>query len=310
MTTVDSILAVHPGALGDVVLFGRLLQRLEAPVTLIAGGQKATLLRELGIVEVALDFDTLPMQELFARTPLQHGRLAGLLGEHRRLISCLGEGDALAGRRLADMCRCESASFLPVRSPEGAEVHLLDIWADLLGLPAFDLEAPAPAAAERLAAAGRTALARAGHHAGRFVALAPGSGSEVKNWPLECYRRLAGHLRDEHAMARVWVLGPVELDRWGETTAERLKADGAVLVCPTPAELAGVLSLASAVVGNDSGTSHLAAMVGTATVALFGPTSARQFRPVGPRVRVIDRASLDRITAAMVLEAMKTENIL
>ena len=40
-------------------------------------------------------------------------------------------------------------------------------------------------------------------------------------------------------------------------------------------------------VGNDSGTTHLAAMLGAPTVALFGPTDPAVWAPTGPRVRVL-----------------------
>ncbi len=217
-------LAVHSGALGDVVLFGRLLERMDGPITLVAGGQKAALLRSLGVVDAAIDFDSLPMQELFAETPVQHGRLPGLLGKHRRLISCLGNASTRPGQRLADLCRCETANFLPIRPPTGAATHLLNVWADLTGLPAFDPVAPAWAVPDDVVRQGRAALERAGLQGGGYVALAPGSGSAGKNWPINRYRRLARCLPEAHGLACVWVLGPVELDRWGEASADRLRA--------------------------------------------------------------------------------------
>jgi ADP-heptose:LPS heptosyltransferase len=50
--------------------------------------------------------------------------------------------------------------------------------------------------------------------------------------------------------------------------------------------LAALLSLSRGFVGNDSGVSHLAAAVGTRTIALFGPTDAANWAPRGPFVRV------------------------
>jgi heptosyltransferase-2 len=44
--------------------------------------------------------------------------------------------------------------------------------------------------------------------------------------------------------------------------------------------LAGVLTLATACVSNDSGAMHLAAAVGTAVVAVFGPTNERRTAPL------------------------------
>jgi len=45
----------------------------------------------------------------------------------------------------------------------------------------------------------------------------------------------------------------------------------------------------SVYLGNDSGISHLAAAVGMATVALFGPSDPRQWAPRGRQVTVISR---------------------
>jgi ADP-heptose:LPS heptosyltransferase len=74
---------------------------------------------------------------------------------------------------------------------------------------------------------------------------------------------------------------------------------------PLP-EIAALLSLARAVVGNDSGPTHLAAAVGCPTVALFGPTDPAVWAPPGAHVRVIARpaggapwADVERVMAAL-----------
>jgi len=69
----------------------------------------------------------------------------------------------------------------------------------------------------------------------------------------------------------------------------------------------GVVALsagAAAYVGNDSGPTHLAAALGTPTVAIFGPTDPVQFAPRGRSVRVIHAARLEDISAPDVLAAL------
>jgi heptosyltransferase-3 len=39
--------------------------------------------------------------------------------------------------------------------------------------------------------------------------------------------------------------------------------------------------------GHDSGITHLAAMLGTPTLAFFRSTSVIQWRPLGPKVRIV-----------------------
>jgi heptosyltransferase-2 len=52
----------------------------------------------------------------------------------------------------------------------------------------------------------------------------------------------------------------------------------------------GLLAESGLAVCNDSGLAHLAAATGTPTVALFGSTSSAWTAPLGPRVRVVQRA--------------------
>ena len=128
------LLAVHSGALGDVILFGRLLEMTPGPRTLIASGQKASLLKTAGVVQETLDFDLLPMHEVFSSTPLDQCRLAGMLGGFDRLVSCLGGGGDEPSQRLSSLCGCAQATFLPVRPPARYDGHLVSLWLEMLGV--------------------------------------------------------------------------------------------------------------------------------------------------------------------------------
>jgi hypothetical protein len=334
---------VHPGALGDVVLFGHLLNALRraccssspsqtsassAPlrsIILLAGGEKARLLTGLGVVDQAMDFESLPMHEVFADTPPAVCRLPGLLGRYDRLMSCFPTGDGRAEARLAEMCGATAATFLPVRPPADCPGHLTDLWADMLGLAAAsgpkhgphsrsgvpplstDLATPTPwvvpDAWRRQAAA---LLAERGIDPARpFVAIHPGAGDQAKCWPLERFVAVASALRAAGTPA-VFVLGPVELERWGPAVAGPLGKQFPVVSGPDLPALTGLLSAATCYLGNDSGASHLAAAVGTPTVALFGPTDPRHFRPLGRCVRVVAEATMDDIDVVDVVDAVNT----
>src|SRR5207249_3132187 len=60
-------------------------------------------------------------------------------------------------------------------------------------------------------------------------------------------------------------------------------------------------------VGHDTGITHLAAAVGTPTVALFGPTDAGVWAPLGTHVRVVQSADglMKSISVAEALEAVQ-----
>jgi len=52
-------------------------------------------------------------------------------------------------------------------------------------------------------------------------------------------------------------------------------------------ELLGVLSELSLLLANDSGPMHVAAALGTPTLAVFGPTDPRETAPLGPRAKIV-----------------------
>lgn len=104
------------------------------------------------------------------------------------------------------------------------------------------------------------------------VVLAPGAASPDKVWP--GFARLAALLA-EAGVSHVWASGVDE-------APPRLQ--GTVLAGLDLAGLRGLAGVARAWVGNDTGTTHLAAAVGAPTLALFGPTDPRCWAPPGARV--------------------------
>lgn len=99
------------------------------------------------------------------------------------------------------------------------------------------------------------------------IVMHPFSGSARKNWPLAKFRALAAELGDV-----AWTCGPEE------------ELDGAERFADL-AELGRWLQGARLYIGNDSGITHLAAAVGTPTLALFGPSDPAIWCPAGAHVR-------------------------
>jgi ADP-heptose:LPS heptosyltransferase len=298
-----SILAIHPGAMGDVILFGHLLGALGGPVTLVAGKEKATLLAGLGVAKRAVDFNALPMHEVFASGPAT-GDLSARLGRHERLVSCFASGNLQAEATLAALCGAASATFLPVRPPEGFPGHLLDLWTNLLGMPVLSrYPAPWPVPKELQHIASKVLTENGVDLAKPYVAVHPGAGAAAKCWPLEQFIELADLLR-RRGLAVVWILGPVEQERWPADKVETLKEAGLLLPPPDLAALAGVLAGAAGFVGNDSGPAHLAAAVGTATVVVATSVSTRHFAPLGPRVATVTAQTLEAISPQSVEQSL------
>ncbi len=117
---------------------------------------------------------------------------------------------------------------------------------------------------------------RFGGHApdGKTVLLVPGAGHPDKAWPIDRFEALARVL-EERGLRPVFVLGPAELERGIAPRA------GEILTPQSLIELAEALRTAVFVVGPDCGPLHLAALHGVPGLALFGPTSPRQWGPAG-----------------------------
>ncbi|MFP4355958.1 MAG: glycosyltransferase family 9 protein [Phycisphaerae bacterium] len=296
------VLAMHSGALGDVVLFGRLLERLEGDITLVAGGNKASLLARLGVAAEAMDFDSLPIDELFNDTPLDDCDLGDLLGPCDRVISCFCQPGSPAALRLATLVGASAAAFLPVRCPDDYQSHLVDLWSDMLGLGPTDLTPPAWSVgqADSLLVEQLLAGKGVGPHP---VVIHPGSGGPSKCWPLERFIATALLLR---AAGRdvLFVVGPVEQDLWAHDGRLELLEAWPVARCLPLGTLAGLLARASGFLGNDAGPSHLAAAVGAPTLALFGPTDPARFGPLGPRTAVLWEPALEQIAPQRVCDCL------
>jgi heptosyltransferase-2 len=158
-----------------------------------------------------------------------------------------------------------------------------------LGLPGVDA-AWRPRTPRSLVREGRRALERAGvMEGGQVVGLAPATArAQARRWPADRFGHLARHLT-ERGLLPVVVVGPGEeglAEAVRRTATEDLPVVGPDL---DVAALAGVLSGLDAVVANDSGPMHLAALCGTQVVGLFGPSDPRRTAPLGRGHQVLNR---------------------
>jgi heptosyltransferase III len=135
-----------------------------------------------------------------------------------------------------------------------------------------------------------------------FVAIHPGSGSSLKNWPVQRFAAVADALRS----GRDWLLveGPADT-----ALCESLRelSGSLTIAVDSPRVLGAVLAQAGLYLGNDSGVSHLAAAWEAPTLALFGPTDPALWAPVGPRVKALRSGdhTMEGLTAARVVEAAR-----
>jgi heptosyltransferase-2 len=282
------VLLARTGALGDVLLMRTALWWLRAgghAVTLLAPARTARLLvgAHPALADVLLDADSPTVARLFG------GELPPEWAEH--LETCAA---AVVYSRSAELAAALSTAISDVRrhAPQPAGMHAADwLCQPLAGLA----KAPASAVPDLPG----TPPSPVSGPSRDFVAIHPGSGAPDKNWPAERFAAVARGLEPD--LTCVWVRGPAEAGL-GPAPAGAKELAGEALHA-----VASELAAARLYLGNDSGLSHLAAAVGTPTLALFGPTDPALWAPRGRQVRVLraPAGQLEALTVAAVLAAAR-----
>jgi hypothetical protein len=255
-------LAIHPGALGDVLLAVPALRALRAAagrVVLAAQPRIGALLAALDVVDGHAAFDGLGLDALFGDDAARSPRLPPA----SRLVCWFGARDAGFVRRLTALV--PGATVAPPADAERCVwEHLLDTVGAGPGPWCAPVEIPAPVRALGL----ETMVAAGADGPPPWLVVQPGAGSAAKCWPAEGFARAIVTLA---AGTRTNVLvhqGPADAAA-AAALRRRLGAGVVWLVEPELPALAGVLAHARAYLGNDSGVSHLAAALGVPGLILF-----------------------------------------
>jgi heptosyltransferase-2 len=172
------------------------------------------------------------------------------------------------------------------RRPARGEQHLSEEYLSLLetppgAVPPLPTLRPAPAAEERAA----VLLQELGLGGARLALIGPGAlYGPAKRWPEPRFAELARELA-----TRGWnvlVCGTAAEAPLCEAVARAAGVPTVAGRTDLPTQ-AGLCARAALAVCNDSGLAHLAAALGTATVAIFGSTSSAWTAPLGARVRIV-----------------------
>ena len=302
------VLVLRPGAIGDSLLTIPALAALGAgypmaAVHLVGNAAAAPLIVMANVAERWTAFDEPAVTGLFV--PNGPGA-AGALGPIVAAVAwCADPGGVL--RTNLGRLGAEPVVVAPSRPPSGdrhVADHLIDTL-EPLGVrqdrPRIGVRFQFPPPLARTAA---EHLDQAGLGDRPWIAVHPGSGSPVKNWPATALARLIVRLPATLGLTPVLLAGPADDDTLGTLLAALPSAPALLRNVPLP-ELAAILPRAVAYVGNDSGPTHLAAMLGLPTVALFGPTDPVLWAPRGPRVRVIRSQPLEELPAERVLDEIR-----
>jgi heptosyltransferase III len=289
-----SLLLIHPGALGDVLLALSAIRTIRVAFPthecgLIAGEQVGRLLVACGEVD-----------RLF---PLEQGSLAGLLAGTESvasgLRSWLDQTDVVIGwmkdaeGSLAATLYALGAGRVIIRSPFDSgctNLHQADRYLEIVASTVGEERTAGPLRLpEAILQAATASLAEAGVRKDHMlVAVHPGSGSLHKccepGWFVEL-------------VARLQALGAVPLLLAGPADTKQVQAvRRSCVVSPLVFEeqelisVAGLMAQVALYVGHDSGITHLAACLDVPTIALFGPTDPERWAPRGGHVEIVSGA--------------------
>lgn len=130
-------------------------------------------------------------------------------------------------------------------------------------LPAHDQLSPAPLKTEKT------------------ILLHSGARLPARVWPLENWHRLAIHLREKNF--NVQVACDADQENWWKQNGET------GVVCPRNVNtLFSLIDHSRVLIGNCSGPGHLAAISGTPTFTIYGPSLTEWFAPLHPQAEWVE----------------------
>ena len=295
-------LILRPGAIGDTLLTFPVLRALQAQyihphITFVGNASVLPLVLAFGVAEEALDYEHVQWSELFSTRGIHAPALQDLLQRIDSAICWLHDPEGLVEHNL-HMAGVRHMIIAPGR-PQG-NLHIVEYMAQTIGLskPVETLTRftlPGPGAT----------------YPDKVVAVHPGSGGTNKCWPTRHFATVIEWLWNLPGQDYpVFLLsGPADQERIHEILSRLTPPEPALLKVIVNEPLLAVahqLQQCRCYLGNDSGITHLAAMLGVPTIALFGPSDPATWRPVGPEVIVIRETTLEQLNINVVMDALKT----
>jgi len=237
-------------------------------------------------------FSAAKLKELFSLVRrLRHEKIDLLVdfrGDIRFIILfgiLTGAKIRISNSRCGDSTLLHSSSYYDVSKHEVE--RSLDVL-ECLGCPTGDSRPRIYLREEEIASIRQKVEARTGNvFPPKLAVIAPYSSKDVKSWPAHYFRELissltadgfsviiAGTKDDrEHARAMISGISGQVYSFAGETSIR---------------ELGALVSIASIVVGVDTGVLHIAACFNVPVIAIFGATRSVEFRPYSPFARVLE----------------------
>lgn len=313
--TRGKILVIRGGAIGDFILTLPAIAALrsqfpDAHLEVLGYPHIAQLAQAGGLVDRVQPIEARALAGFFARNGELSEELRDYFSQFNVVVSYLFDPDEIFRTNVE---RCLRGQFIagPHRPDESQRIHATEVYLKPLERLAIFAADPVP----RFNLVGTRSTASQTSSTGKelgdavervpTIALHPGSGSELKNWPNAKWTQLLLRLIESTQLKLLLVGGEAEAQRL-DRLAKLIPADRGDLARNQPLpELAARLQSCSAFVGHDSGITHLAAAVGVPTIVLWSHTNEAIWRPQGDHVKLVrNKAGLHRLTVEAVLDEL------
>jgi ADP-heptose:LPS heptosyltransferase len=298
------ILIVRPGAIGDTLLTLPVIQALKAcyeqpSVTLVGNVAVLPLASVTGIVDHTSNYELPQWSELFSRRGITNPLLQAQLQAVDLAICWLRDSDGIVANNLRGAGVREIITA-PGRPAPEQRIHIMAYLAQTLGITLSQdqmsaglssLFPPLPASERRL------------------MAIHPGSGGASKCWPVRNFAAVIAALWWREIPVLL-LAGPADESHLAELQK----------LLPTPSypsllhhlrnasllEVAQRLSACRGYLGNDAGITHLAALLGVPTLALFGPSDPIIWSPQGQAVRILQSSILGNLSDTVIMQELES----
>ena len=291
-------LVYHDGGLGDTLLSVpclHFLRRDSEHIHLVGRGDVCRFLKQAGVVQDASSSDHALFASLHSAVD---PRLQTFLGRFDQAFVFTTQDQSVTAAAIGRIIpRIRIIRTIPPKNTiiQAARYRLAQLDPEERGLiDRARLDVPGESKT-----ATRAMVSKAGYDQSmRLMALHPGSGGRMKCWPLERYFDVIERIQAAANVFVVMFTGEAEdevtrksVDAFTRTSRNRFHATNLDLLTG-----ASLLTLSRLYIGNDSGFSHLAGLIGCPSVVLYGPTDPGIWKPLGPYVNILSTKSFGPIS--------------